>query len=49
MTSDIQLAKNAGCKGVLVSSGKGGKDGLYDVDPDIVVDGLLEAAREILS
>lgn len=42
MTSDIQLGKNAGCRTVLVKTGRGGEDGLYDVAPDFVVSDLKE-------
>jgi rfaE bifunctional protein nucleotidyltransferase chain/domain len=47
MTSDIELAKNAGCQGVLVQTGRGGDDGLYKVTPDAVVRDLTEAATYI--
>jgi rfaE bifunctional protein nucleotidyltransferase chain/domain len=40
MTSDIKLAENAGCKGVLVKTGKGGQDKMYDVSPSYVLDSL---------
>ena len=42
MTSDILTGKNFGCKTVLVGSGKGGKDGLYEVEPDFRVGSLGE-------
>jgi rfaE bifunctional protein nucleotidyltransferase chain/domain len=42
MTSDIQLGKNAGCRSVLVKTGRGGEDRLYDVRPDYVVSDLRE-------
>jgi rfaE bifunctional protein nucleotidyltransferase chain/domain len=47
MTSDIQLAKSAGCRGILVQTGRGGDDGLYQVTPDVVVSNLDEAATYI--
>ena len=42
MTSDIQLGKNAGCRTVLVKTGRGGEDGLFDVASDFVVSDLKE-------
>lgn len=48
MTSDIQLAKNAGCKSVLVKSGEAGKDGKYQVTPDMTAENLLDAAQKII-
>jgi rfaE bifunctional protein nucleotidyltransferase chain/domain len=43
MTSDVQLAKNSGCKaGVLVKTGVGGKDGICNVVPDFTLDSLAE-------
>lgn len=48
MTSDIQLAKNAGCRSCLVKTGKGGSDGLYEGEPDLAAENLLEAARAIV-
>lgn len=42
MTSDIELAKNSGCKGVLVKTGRGGDDGLYAVTPDITIDSIKD-------
>jgi len=46
-TADIAMGQNAGCKTVLVRTGKGGKDGKYDATPDIVAENLLEAAKMI--
>ena len=48
MTSDIMLAKNAGCRSVLVKTGQGGSDGLYGVKPDFIFDNLLQASKELL-
>lgn len=45
MTSDIELGRRFGCRSVLVATGRGGKDNLYDVAPDVVADDLLHAAR----
>jgi D-glycero-D-manno-heptose 1,7-bisphosphate phosphatase len=44
MTSDIQLAKNAGCKGILVKTGRGGDDGLFPVIADVEARDLSEVA-----
>lgn len=44
MTSDVQLAKNAGCKGILVKTGRGGDDGMFAVTPDATVSDLSAAA-----
>ena len=44
MTSDVQLAKNAGCKGILVKTGRGGDDGMFAVTPDATVADLSGAA-----
>ncbi len=47
MTSDIETGKRAGCKTVLMKTGKAGKDGLYDVKSDYVAGDLLKAAKQI--
>jgi len=47
-TTDLQTARNAGMKGVLVLTGKGGKDGKYNVEPDYVFDNLVHAIDFIL-
>jgi D-sedoheptulose 7-phosphate isomerase len=47
-TSDIKLAENIGSKSVLVKTGKGGLDALYDVTPTYVAMNLLEAATKIV-
>jgi rfaE bifunctional protein nucleotidyltransferase chain/domain len=44
MTSDVQLAKNAGCRSVLVRTGRGGNDGMFPVSADVTVDNLQAAA-----
>lgn len=48
MTSDIQLAKAVGCKGVLVKTGRGGDDGLYEVKADITLSSLAELNASML-
>ena len=47
MTSDIQLAANVGCSSALVRTGKGGQDGLFECEPDLVGDSLVDVARQI--
>lgn len=47
MTSDVQLGKNAGCRSILVQSGRGGDDGLYKVEADHVAKDLADAAAWI--
>ena len=49
MTSDVQLARNAGCSAVLVRTGQGGGDDLHEVTPDLVASDLLDAAEQILA
>lgn len=46
-TSDMQTAKNAGLKSVLVKTGYGGKDKKFNVKPDYIVNNLYEAANLI--
>ena len=48
-TTDVQTARNAGLRAVLVKSGYGGMDRKYDVPPDFTFDTLLEAVRFIAS
>ena len=47
-TSDIQTGINAGIRTILVQTGKAGKDGEYDVQPDYIARDLLDAANWIL-
>jgi rfaE bifunctional protein nucleotidyltransferase chain/domain len=47
MTSDVQLGINGGCKTILLKSGRGGADRLYEVTPDYVADDLVQAAAWI--
>ncbi len=48
-TGDILAGKNAGLKTILVQTGYGGSDGLFDVTPDLVAENLLGAVNYILS
>lgn len=47
-TVDVQTGKNAGIRTALVLTGEGGKDGKYDVCPDLVCENLLDAVNKIL-
>jgi rfaE bifunctional protein nucleotidyltransferase chain/domain len=44
MSSDIQLAKNAGCGSILVKTGRGGDDGMFPALADVTVADLSAAA-----
>ena len=46
-TVDIQTGKNAGTKTALVLTGDAGKDGKYNVQPDLIAKDVLEAVKEI--
>ena len=47
-TSDIECARRAKCAGILVRTGKGGRDGEYKAKPVSVRRDLLSAARWIV-
>ncbi len=47
-TIDVQTARNAGVKSILVRTGHGGGDGKHAVEPDFTCDTLLEAVRFIV-
>ena len=46
---DIELAKRAGLKSVLVMTGLAGKDNKYDAKPDYTAKNLYEAVQKVLS
>ena len=48
-TIDIQTGLNAGMHTALVMTGEAGKDGKYDVKPELVCESLSEAVNKILS
>jgi mannose-1-phosphate guanylyltransferase / phosphomannomutase len=48
-TTDLQTARNAGVKSILVRTGAAGKDGKYDAAPDSIFDTLNDAVTYILS
>jgi histidinol-phosphate phosphatase family protein len=47
-TTDLQTAKNAGIKSILLNSGYGGRDGKFDASPDFVCNDLNAAVEKIL-
>ncbi len=47
-TKDIQTGKNAGCKTILVMTGKAGSDKEFDVQPDFQAKDLNEAVNYIV-
>lgn len=47
-TRDIQTGKNAGTRTALVLTGEAGKDGRYEVTPDVTGANLLDAVEQIL-
>jgi len=47
-TTDLQTAKNAGVKSILVRTGYAGKDGKHGTQPDHVCDNLNEAVAVVL-
>jgi phosphoglycolate phosphatase-like HAD superfamily hydrolase len=48
-TTDVQTAKNAGLKSILLQTGHGGKDAKHTAQPDFIAENLLEAVKLILS
>ncbi len=48
-TSDIECARRAGCAGVLVRTGKAGRDGEFKAKPAATVRDILVAARWIVN
>ena len=46
-TADIQMGVNAGCRTILVNTGKKGEDKGYDVNPTYSAQDLLDAAQWI--
>lgn len=47
MTSDVQLGKNGDVHTILVRTGRGGDDGMFNVSADYVADNLTDAAAWI--
>jgi phosphoglycolate phosphatase-like HAD superfamily hydrolase len=48
-TTDVQTAKNAGVKSILLRTGYGGTDAKHAVTPDFTADNLLDAVKLILT
>ncbi len=48
-TTDVETARNAGVKSVLVRTGHGGRDGKFHAAPDFDADNLLDATRRIMA
>ena len=48
-TTDLQTARNAGLRPVLVRTGYGGRDGRFAAQPDFTADGLPDAVDWILA
>ena len=48
-TTDVQTARHAGVKSILVRTGHGGGDGKHDAAPDFTFDTLGSAVRHILA
>lgn len=46
-TTDMQTAKNAGVRSILVRTGAGGGDGKYNASPDLICNDLREAVEKI--
>jgi len=47
-TADIKMGEIVGCKNILVKTGKAGKDGEYEIDPDFVAEDLYAAVNYLL-
>jgi histidinol-phosphate phosphatase family protein len=48
-TTDVETAKAAGVKSILVRTGHGGRDGKFTATPDFAVDNLLDAVQLIMA
>jgi histidinol-phosphate phosphatase family protein len=48
-TTDLQTARNAGLKSILVRTGYAGGDGKFHATPDFITDNLLDAVNLILT
>ncbi|MBW2987580.1 D-glycero-beta-D-manno-heptose 1,7-bisphosphate 7-phosphatase [Candidatus Woesearchaeota archaeon] len=47
-TADIEMGRRAGCKSILVKTGKAGEDGEFNISPYYVGNTLKEAIKKIL-
>ena len=48
-TADLETARNAGLKSILVRTGHGGKDGKFSAKPDFTTENVLDAVRLVLA
>jgi phosphoglycolate phosphatase-like HAD superfamily hydrolase len=48
-TTDVQTARNAGVKSILLRTGHAGRDAKHKAQPDFTADNLLDAVNLILS
>jgi histidinol-phosphate phosphatase family protein len=48
-TVDVQTGRNAGLRTVLLATGEAGRDGKYDIEPDLRADTLADAVEAILA
>jgi phosphoglycolate phosphatase-like HAD superfamily hydrolase len=48
MPKDVEAAKRAGAKGILVRTGYGQEHRAFDVEPDYIAGNILDAVRWIL-
>jgi histidinol-phosphate phosphatase family protein len=48
-TTDVETARNAGVKSILVRTGHGGRDGKFTTAPDFGTDNLLDAVQLIMA
>lgn len=48
-TVDIETARNAGLKSVLLRTGHGGRDQKYSIQPTLTAENVLDAVQQILS
>jgi histidinol-phosphate phosphatase family protein len=48
-TTDIETAKNAGIKSILVETGHAGRDGKYKTSPDFTAANLLDSVRLVMA
>ena len=46
-TTDVQTARNAGLRSILVRTGYRGSDGKHPAVPDLTFDSLLQAVRHV--
>ena len=47
-TADIKMGETVGCKNILVKTGKGGRDGECEINPDYIANDLYDAVNYII-